>query len=333
MPGVTYKSAGVDIAAANQFVDEIKKLAGRTRRPGVMFGLGGFGGCFELPKNFRRPVFVSSTDGVGTKLKVAMLADRHDTVGIDLVAMNVNDILALGAEPLFFLDYISIGKIRKKKMVDIVGGISAGCRQAGCSLIGGETAEMPALYKPDEYDLAGFCVGIAEKDKLITGTRIRNADLLIGLKSNGLHSNGFSMVHKIFSRAEIKKLADELLRPTEIYVKPVLALLKEFDVRGIAHITGGAFYEKLPRIFPKGLVPAVEKSWPVPPVFRLIQKKGNVSEPEMFRTFNMGIGLVLVVRPADAGKIIRRLRQFRIESWMIGEVVRGKEKVLFREAK
>ncbi len=320
--GLTYKKAGVDIVGANKFVQDIQSLVKKTKRPGVLNNIGGFGGCFELNKaQYKNPVLVSSADGVGTKIKVAMIAGIHDTVGIDLVAMNVNDILAMGAEPLFFLDYIATGKLSRKKMVDIVRGVSRGCLDAGCALIGGETAEMPAIYKKDEYDLAGFCVGIADKNKIITGARIKSKDVLLGLASSGLHSNGYSLVHKVFNKAQIKSKAKELLKPTKIYVKEVLSVIRRFDVHGIAHITGGAFYEKLTKIFPKGTSVIVEKgSWPVPKIFKEMQKKASIKEAEMYRTFNMGIGMVLVVSSAEAKKIQNHLRSFKLKSWIIGEV-------------
>ncbi len=324
--GLTYKKAGVNIDEANKFVRDIQGLVKKTHRPGVLNNIGGFGGCFELKRGqYKNPVLVSSADGVGTKIKIAMLAGKHDTVGIDLVAMNVNDILAMGAQPLFFLDYIAVGKLSRKKMVDIVRGISKGCADAGCALIGGETAEMPAIYKKDEYDLAGFCVGVVDKRRIITGSGIRSKDVLLGLASSGLHSNGFSLVHKVFTSRQIKRNAKELLRPTKIYVKEVLSVLRHFDVRGIAHITGGAFYEKLMKIFPKGSSVVIKKgSWPVPAIFKTMQKKANIKESEMYRTFNMGIGMVLVTDREQAKKIQSHLCGFKLRSWIIGEVTRSK---------
>ncbi|MCG2711042.1 MAG: phosphoribosylformylglycinamidine cyclo-ligase [Candidatus Omnitrophica bacterium] len=320
--GLTYKQAGVDIEEANKFVKDIQSLVKKTKRPGVLNNIGGFGGCFELKKaQYKNPVLVSSADGVGTKIKIAMIAGKHDTVGIDLVAMNANDILAMGAEPLFFLDYIAAGKLSRKKMVDIVRGVSRGCSACGCALIGGETAEMPAIYKKDEYDLAGFCVGVVEKNKIITGSGIRSKDVLLGLASSGLHSNGFSLVHKVFTSSQIKRKAKELLIPTKIYVKEVLSVLRHFDVRGIAHITGGAFYEKLMKIFPKGSSVVIKKgSWPVPAIFRTIQERADIKESEMYRTFNMGIGMVLVTSQEQARKIQSHLSRLKLKSWIIGEV-------------
>lgn len=331
--GLTYKKAGVDIEEASKFVKDIQNLVKKTKRPGVLNDIGGFGGCFGLKKSqYKNPVLISSADGVGTKIKIAMTTGIHDTVGIDLVAMNVNDILAMGAEPLFFLDYIATGKLSRKKMVDIVRGVSRGCVQSGCALIGGETAEMPAIYKKDEYDLAGFCVGVADKNKIITGARIKSKDVLLGLASSGLHSNGYSLVHKVFTKTEIKKRAKQLLSPTKIYVKEVLSVIKRFDVHGIAHITGGAFYEKLMKIFPKGSSVVIEKdSWPVPAIFKDMQKKASIKESEMYRTFNMGIGMVLVVSPNQAKKIQSYLKRFKLKSWIIGNVSisGGRSKIKF----
>ena len=329
MKGITYKQAGVDINEANLFVKNIGRLVRSTHRPEVMGNIVGFGSCFAFKKErYQNPVLVSSTDGVGTKLKIAMLADKHDTVGIDLVAMNVNDVLAAGAEPLFFLDYIAVGKINKKKLVDIVAGIVTGCRESGCALIGGETAEMPVLYRKDEYDLAGFCVGVAEKKELLTSNAIRPNDLLVGIESSGLHSNGFSLVHKVFSEKEIKRKALELLCPTRIYVKPVLSLKKIVKIKGLAHITGGAFHEKLTKIFPKSCSIIVNKgSWTVPDIFNEIQQRGNISDKEMFRTFNMGIGMVVVVERSAVEKVCGHLKRFHLKSWVIGEVVKGKVRI------
>jgi len=328
---LTYKQAGVDIKEANKFVKDIGRFVKGTYRSEVLSDIGGFGGCFELKKNnYKRPVLVSSADGVGTKIKIAMLAGVHDTVGIDMVAMNVNDVLAMGAEPLLFLDYISIGKLNRQKLVSIVKGIARGCRESGCALIGGETAEMPALYKADEYDLAGFCMGIVERDKIISGASIKSSDVLIGIASSGLHSNGFSLVHKVFSKKEIKQKHKELLTPTRIYVKPVLSLLERIKIKGIAHITGGAFYEKLMKIFPKKCdVHISKKSWPVPAIFKSIAKRADIAEKEMFSTFNMGIGMVLVVSPGNADKTIAHLKKFKLKSWVIGKVVNGKANLKF----
>ena len=335
MKSVTYKAAGVDIDKANALVKDYKRFAKSTATRGVISGIGSFGGLFRPDiKRFKDPILVSSTDGVGTKLKIAFIADKHDTIGIDLVAMSANDILCSGAEGLFFLDYISTGKIKTSCLRDIVKGIAKGCRQAGCALVGGETAEMPGFYKEGEYDLAGFCVGVVEKSRLIDGSKIKAGDYLVGIESNGLHSNGFSLVRKAFSKKELIKYADELLKPTRIYVKPILSLLRTTHdarcttIKGIAHITGGAFYDKIPRIIPKGLGIRIDKiSWPVPDIFKLIQEKGNVPESDMYRTLNMGIGMVLAVDKDWADKITIKLKNLGLRSWVIGEVIKGKERI------
>lgn len=331
--GVTYKSSGVNIKAAHAFVDTIQGLMKATAVAGVLKRKGSFGNLFALDKTpYKNPVLVSSTDGVGTKLLIANLVNRHDTVGIDLVAMNVNDILCVGARPLFFLDYIACGKLRPNVFKEVVRGIAAGCRLAGCALIGGETAQMPGMYQPDDYDLAGFAVGIVEKDKIIDGSRILAGNGLIGLASNGLHANGFSLVRKVFSSGEQKKLATELLRPTRIYAKELLDMLARFDIKGIAHITGGAFYEKLTRIIPDGQCAVIHQgSWPVPKMFQLIQKKGKIATTEMFRTLNMGIGMVLAVDNRDVTVMMNRLSHLRIKCWHIGTVIQDKKrKIIFR---
>jgi len=328
--GLTYKQAGVNIKQADRFIKNISRIVRSTHNPQVLTRLGGFGACFGLDKKqYKNPVLVSSADGVGTKIKVAMLSHRHETVGIDLVAMNVNDILAMGARPLFFLDYIAAGKLNTGKLTQIMRGIVTGCKQAGCALIGGETAEMPIIYKKDEYDLAGFCVGIVEKNEIITGAKIKPADVLIGIESSGLHSNGFSLVHRVFTKSEIIKLAKELLRPTRIYAASILSLKKKFSLHGIAHITGGAFYEKLMRIFPKQYSVRIEKNnWPVPPIFSLIQRRGKIKDKEMFRTFNMGIGMVVVVKARDAKAVRAHLRgNFKLKSWVIGSVVKSRNRI------
>ena len=329
---MTYKKAGVDIDRAESFVQKIKRLAKSTKRPGWLSNIGTFGGFFELSRRYKNPVLVSSSDGVGTKLKIAFLADIHDTVGIDLVAMNVDDCLCCGAEPLFFLDYIATGKLEKKKLVEVMKGIARGCRQAGCALIGGETAEMPDFYRPGEYDLSGFCVAVVQKNKIIDGSKIKLGDKVIGLASSGLHSNGFSLVRKLFSKNELKKRAKEFLTPTRIYTKPVLSLLRtnEQTIKGIAHITGGAFIDKIPRIIPQGRAMEICKnSWPVPKIFREIKTRAELTAHEMLRTFNMGIGMVLVVSPKNSAKVIRYLKQkFSLPSWEIGEIVKGKREVV-----
>ncbi|MFA5339422.1 MAG: phosphoribosylformylglycinamidine cyclo-ligase [Candidatus Omnitrophota bacterium] len=326
--GLTYKKAGVDVREGSRFVEAIKKYTKSTARKGADCRLGGFGGLFDLKAaGYKDPVLVSSTDGVGTKLKIAFLAGKHDTVGIDMVAMNVNDILTSGAEPLFFLDYIATGKIDKKVLTDVMKGIAEGCRQAGCALIGGETAEMPAFYKEGEYDLAGFCVGAVERKGIVDSSKIKAGDIAIGLASNGLHSNGYSLVRKVFSRAEQKALSKELLRPTRIYVKPILELKKKAEIKGIAHITGGAYFEKLPRIVPKDKTLVIEKgSWVVPEIFRRIQRKGKIDEIEMFRTFNMGLGMIIVIDPKDYGTAKKIFDKWKIDSWIVGSVDNGKAK-------
>ena len=333
---ITYKKAGVDVEEAEAFVRRIKRLVKSTSRPGWLRNIVSFGGFFELSKRYRNPVLVSSSDGVGTKLKLAFSSGIHDTVGIDLVAMNVDDCVCCGAEPLFFLDYIATGKLEKKKLVEVVRGIAAGCRQANCALIGGETAEMPDFYRKGEYDLSGFCVAVVEKNRIIDGSRIKLQDKVMGLASSGLHSNGFSLVRKIFSQRELKKRAREFLTPTRIYTKPILSLLRitnyklQITVKGIAHITGGAFIDKIPRIIPQGLsVQLFKNSWPIPKIFQEIKERAGLNPREMLRTFNMGIGMVLVVSPENCERIIRFLRQkFALRAWVIGEIVRGKKEVL-----
>ncbi len=329
----TYKDAGVDIDRANSFIEKIKPLIKSTSRREVMSGIGGFGGLFHLDisKN-KHPVLVSSTDGVGTKLKIAQMIGKHDTVGIDLVAMSVNDVVVQGAEPLFFLDYIAAGKIHVDTTVQIVKGVVRGCQEAGCALIGGETAEMPGFYKDDEYDLAGFCVGVVEAEKLIDGSEIRVGDRIIGLASSGLHSNGFSLARKVLfdggafrpdERVEglDQTIGLELLKPTRIYVKSVMNLIKNFNVRGIVHITGGGFWDNIPRIVPGPCRAAIRKgSWPIPPVFDVIRKAGKIDDHEMFRVFNMGIGMILVVPEKEQTEIMERLEVLGEKAYSIGDI-------------
>ena len=339
--GKSYKEAGVDIDLANQIVKEIKPLIGKTSIPGVLSGIGGFGGLFSLAEQkYKEPVLVSSTDGVGTKLKIAFTLNKHNTVGIDLVAMSVNDIITCGAKPLFFLDYISIGKLSKKVVVELIKGITEGCKMASCALLGGETAEMPGFYPEGEYDLAGFAVGVVERSKIIDGRKIKEGDSVIGIASNGLHSNGFSLVRKVLLEDKKYELAEkltvlkrtlgeELLQPTRIYVKPVLYLLEKYKVLGIAHITGGGLLENIPRILPEGVsVQINQNSWPKPPIFPLIQKEGEISDEEMYRTFNMGIGMVLVVRQKKALEILEALRLIDYNSYIIGKVVKGNKQII-----
>lgn len=320
---VTYKDSGVDIDQANTFVRAIKRQVESTHGIGVLKRDGAFGGLFALAKNnYCEPVMVSSTDGVGTKLLVAQAVGKHDTIGIDLVAMNVNDILCVGATPLFFLDYIACGRLTPKVLAEVVKGVARGCRQSGCSLIGGETAEMPGMYKPDEYDLAGFAVGVVDKKNILDGSTIKAGDCVIGLPSTGLHSNGYSLARKILTLKEQQTYAKELLKPTRIYAKEIQLLLKHFKVRGIAHITGGAFYDKLTKVLPKGKCFVLDKkSWPVPKIFRILQEKGHVDETEMYRTFNMGIGMVVVVPNRQCNAILSFLKENKIKGYDIGHVV------------
>lgn len=341
MRRVTYKTSGVDIGAANRFVNAIQKDIAGTLNPSVLRHAGAFGSLFALDrKKYRDPVLVSSTDGVGTKLLVAKAVGRHDTVGIDLVAMNVNDILCAGAQPLFFLDYIACGRLDVKVLRAVVKGITTGCRMAGCALIGGETAEMPGLYAAGDYDLAGFAVGVVEKDRIINGARIQAGDQVIGLPSSGLHSNGFSLVRKVFSPLEQKKLARELLKPTRIYAREILPLIRKFPpkgpsgaIKGIAHLTGGAFYEKLTKILPSGKCFVINRgSWPVPKIFQIMQEKGTINDYEMFRTFNMGIGLAIVVARKDVSSARTFLRRQGTGHHLIGEVINDKAKrIIFND--
>lgn len=329
MKRLTYKKSGVDIAKATIFKKKIKPLVKKSFSKEVLRGIGGFGSFFEFPKGkFKNPILVSSSDGVGTKLKIAVLANKHDTVGIDAVAMNVNDILCAGAETLFFLDYIAFSKLEQDILVDVVRGINNGCIEAGCSLIGGETAQMPGMYRQGDYDVAGFCVGVVERDDIIDGSKIKAGDVIIGLESNGIHSNGYSLVRKVLSQNELRRMSDELLKPTRIYVKPVLSLLRDNDIKGIAHITGGAFYDKIARILPANVNARINKNaWVVPKIFRLIQNKGNVPEKDMYHTFNMGVGMVLIVAPGAAKAVISKLAEFKLKSWVIGSVIKGKKQV------
>ncbi|MGA9290547.1 MAG: phosphoribosylformylglycinamidine cyclo-ligase [Anaerobacillus sp.] len=331
-----YRQAGVNIEAGYEAVDRIKPHVKKTMRKGVMGGLGGFGGMFDLSElDYEKPVLVSGTDGVGTKLMLAIQMDQHDTIGIDCVAMCVNDVVAQGAEPLYFLDYIATGKLAPERIEQIVKGVAEGCSQAGCALIGGETAEMPDMYKENDYDLAGFTVGAVEKANLITTENVKEGDVLIGLASNGIHSNGFSLVRKVLlkdNNLELTSSYDELgttlgealLAPTRIYVKPVLNVLKSNEVHGIAHITGGGFEENIPRMLPEGLAAQIDYgSWPVPPIFDLIEDKGDLARKEMFTTFNMGIGMVLAVPEDEAVTVIKQLEQDGERAYMIGRVMKG----------
>lgn len=335
MKKLTYKQSGVDITKATLFKSRIKPLVRKSFSRQVLRDIGSFGSFFKFPQGaYKDPVLVSSADGVGTKLKIAVLAKKHDTVGIDAVAMNVNDILCTGAEPLFFLDYIAFSKLDSAVLVEVVKGINAGCLDAGCALIGGETAQMPGMYKENDYDVAGFCVGVLEEKKIVDGTKINAGDAVIGLESNGIHSNGYSLARRVFSQRELLRMHQELLKPTRIYVRPVLALLRELEkqrrpaIKGIAHITGGAFYDKIARILPKHLNVQIKKnSWSVPKIFRLIQNKGNIEDKEMYHTFNMGVGMVLIVDQRAAQEMISYLADFKLKSWVIGEVIAGKKEV------
>lgn len=339
---LTYKEAGVDIEAGNEFVRRIKPIVKTTNRPGVLGGIGGFGGLFSIDKSkYKEPILVSGTDGVGTKLKIAFMMNKHDTIGIDLVAMCANDIIVSGAEPLFFLDYYAMGKLNLVNSEEIIKGIADGCKQAGCALLGGETAEMPGIYSKEDYDLAGFVVGIVDKEKIIDGKNIKIGDSVIGVASSGIHSNGYSLVRKIFFEKLKLKVTDhvpefdctvgeELLKPTKIYVKSALELIKNFEVKGIAHITGGGFTDNIPRVLPEGVSVKINKgSWPILPVFKFMQDKRDIAESEMFKTFNMGIGLVLVVNSSDKEKIVKKLESLGEKSYVIGEIVKGEKDVIY----
>ena len=320
---MTYKAAGVDIEKADEFVKGVRRIMGRAPSQKA------FGSAFELSVSTRRPTLIASCDGVGTKLKIAQLLNSHRVVGIDLVAMNVNDIVTSGARPLFFLDYISCSKIDRQKLLEVVKGIERGCKVSGCSLIGGETAEMPGMYKGTDYDLAGFCVGVLEKRPLISGRDIKPKDVLIGLASTGLHSNGFSLVRKVLSPRQLKRHKKDIFVPTAIYVRPILKLISRLKVKGIAHITGGAFYGKLSKILPRGISFIVHKgSWPIPRVFNILTRTIEIEEKEMYRTFNMGIGMVVVVSRANASKAREVFTGEGVKSWVIGEAVKGDQKVM-----
>ncbi len=334
-----YSRSGVDVEAGYEAVRLMAGSVARTRIPGVLSELGGFGGAFALPAGLREPVLVSGTDGVGTKLKIAFLTGRHDTVGIDCVAMCVNDILCSGARPLFFLDYVAVGRNVPERVAAIVSGVAEGCVQAGCALIGGETAEMPGFYAPDEYDLAGFAVGVAERSEMLDRGRVRSGDVLIALPSSGLHSNGFSLVRRVFDveRRDLNAtvaelgttLGEALLTPTRIYARPVSALLRAVPVRSLAHITGGGFHENIPRSLPEGLTARIGRSaLRVPPIFELLKREGGLDEDAMFRIFNMGVGMTAAVAPEDADAAVRALREAGTEAYPIGTVVPGTEGVV-----
>jgi phosphoribosylformylglycinamidine cyclo-ligase len=326
---LTYRDAGVDIDAGDALVDNIKPFAKRTLRPEVMAGIGGFGALCGIPKGYREPVLVSGTDGVGTKLKLAFEFDRHDTIGIDLVAMSVNDILVQGAEPLFFLDYFACGKLDVPRATDVVKGIARGCELAGCALIGGETAEMPGMYPPGEYDLAGFAVGVVEKSRIIDGRAIAAGDVVLGLASSGAHSNGYSLVRRILAQAKPdlgadfhgRPLREAILAPTRIYVKPLLKLMAAMPVKGLAHITGGGLVDNVPRILPESVTAELSRAaWPRPPLFDWLQREGNVEDAEMHRVFNCGIGMALVVAAGDADAALKLLAAEGEQAFRIGHI-------------
>jgi phosphoribosylformylglycinamidine cyclo-ligase len=319
MKSLTYRDAGVDIDEGDALVERIKPHAQRTARKEVLAGIGGFGGMFQLPKGYDEPVMVVGTDGVGTKLKLAFLAGKHDTVGIDLVAMSVNDVVVCGAEPLVFLDYFATSRLDAAEAEQVIKGIAEGCVQAGCTLIGGETAELPGFYSAREYDLAGFCVGVVEKSRILDGSRMKASDVVLGLASSGLHSNGFSLARKVFENNLTPELARDLLVPTRIYVKDCLALRDEVDVHAFAHITGGGLPGNLPRVLPQETRAVLRKgSWPVPEIFARIQKAGNVADDEMLRTFNMGVGMCAVVSRGDVQPALALLKSRGLEAFEIG---------------
>ncbi|RTE87486.1 MULTISPECIES: phosphoribosylformylglycinamidine cyclo-ligase [Gammaproteobacteria] len=328
-PSLSYKDAGVDIDAGNALVERIKTVTRKTHRPEVMGNIGGFGALCEIPTGYKQPVLVSGTDGVGTKLRLAIDLKQHSGVGIDLVAMCVNDLIVQGAEPLFFLDYYATGKLNVDVAADVVTGIGEGCQQSGCALIGGETAEMPGMYEGDDYDLAGFCVGVVEKSEIIDGTQVKAGDKLIGVASSGPHSNGYSLIRKVLevSGADInqdlegKTLAEHLLEPTKIYVKPVLELIKNVQVNAISHITGGGFQENIPRVLPEGTKAVVKKnSWQWPTIFSWLQENGNIARDEMFRTFNCGVGLVIAVPAEQAEQAVTFLNDQGESAWVLGTI-------------
>ena len=335
----SYKAAGVDVTAGYKAVELMKESVQKTLTDAVLNGLGGFGGMYELPAGYKNPVLVSGTDGCGTKVKLAFLMDKHDTIGIDAVAMCVNDIVCCGAKPLFFLDYIAIGKNYPEKVATIVSGVAKGCLDSGCSLIGGETAEHPGLMPTDEYDIAGFAVGIVEKDKILNNDNVNTGDVLVAIPSSGVHSNGFSLVRKVFNveNADLGQyveslggtLGETLLTPTKLYVKPALAVLDEVNVKSIAHITGGGFFENIPRALPKGKTAKIQRSdVRVLPIFDLIQQTGNIPSDHMFSTFNMGVGMVMIVAREDADRTIEILKAQGEDAYVLGEVVDGEEGVI-----
>ncbi len=329
---LSYKDAGVDIDAGNALVDRIKGAVKRTRRPEVMGGIGGFGALCELPTKYKQPVLVSGTDGVGTKLRLALDMNKHDTIGVDLVAMCVNDLIVQGAEPLFFLDYYATGKLDVDTAADVVSGIADGCVQAGCALIGGETAEMPGMYEGEDYDVAGFCVGVVEKEDVIDGTKVAAGDALIAVGSSGPHSNGYSLIRKILEVSGADKneelqgrtIGDHLLEPTKIYIKSALKMIEKHDIHAISHITGGGFWENIPRVLPQGTKAVIDgNSWEWPIIFKWLQEKGNVTTHEMYRTFNCGVGLVVALPKDQADAAVALLQQEGENAWVIGEIAQA----------
>ncbi|CAM4010725.1 phosphoribosylformylglycinamidine cyclo-ligase [Vibrio neonatus] len=329
---LSYKDAGVDIDAGNALVDKIKGAVKRTRRPEVMGGIGGFGALCELPTKYKQPVLVSGTDGVGTKLRLALDMKKHDTIGVDLVAMCVNDLIVQGAEPLFFLDYYATGKLDIDTAADVVAGIAEGCVQSGCSLIGGETAEMPGMYEGDDYDVAGFCVGVVEKEDIIDGTKVAAGDALIAVGSSGPHSNGYSLVRKILevSKADLnqdlegKPLGEHLLEPTKIYIKSALKMIEKHDIHAISHITGGGFWENIPRVLPEGTKAVIDgNSWNWPTIFNWLQENGNVDTREMYRTFNCGVGLIVALPQDQAEQAVELLKEEGENAWVIGQIAQA----------
>ena len=324
MSSLTYKDSGVDITKGNQLIEKIKPIAKSTLRPGVLAGLGGFGAMFEIPiDRYKNPVLISGTDGVGTKLMVAEMLNKHDTIGIDLVAMCVNDLIVQGAEPLFFLDYYATGSLNEDVATSVISGIGEGCIQSGCALIGGETAEMPGMYKGEEYDLAGFCVGIVEKNKIIDGSKVSAGDQIIALGSSGPHSNGYSLIRKVLEKSKpSSSQLNSLIEPTKIYVKSILSLIQNLPVHAISHITGGGLLENIPRVLPKHLAANLDQnSWELPHIFKWLQSEGNIDIMEMYRVLNCGVGMVVIVPKALSGEAIKILKSCGENAWLIGEVI------------
>ena len=328
MSSLTYKDAGVDITKGNDLIEQIKPIAKSTMRPGVLAGLGGFGAMFEIPLDrFQNPVLISGTDGVGTKLKVAEMLNKHDTIGIDLVAMCVNDLIVQGAEPLFFLDYYATGSLNTDVATSVISGIGEGCIQSGCALIGGETAEMPGMYQGEEYDLAGFCVGIAEKSKIIDGSKVSSGDHIVALASSGPHSNGYSLIRKVLERVQpSEQQLEALIEPTKIYVKSILSLIENHSVHAISHITGGGLLENIPRVLPQHLAAKLDtNSWQMPEIFQWLQKQGNIESNEMYRVLNCGVGMVVVVPQEESKTVITKLNELGESAWLIGEVIESSD--------